>query len=168
MIIGAARALVGGWATAGRTLIGQYLGWIYAVIALAVLIGAGWGVWRVMSWREGFAEREAAVEAQRLAEKKLEAEIACEVGTECERRILRAASDGAAAVAAARKEAETAAEIERLRILAEGATAVARAQALEAAARKRANRWETQYQQAISSDGLCRAWSEMEVPCPTE
>ena len=168
MIPAGARALVSGWATVAGAFIKQYLGWLQALIALAVLVAAGWGVWRVMSWREGFQEREAAIEAQQLAEAKLAAELACEVGTECETRTLRAAQDGADAVTAARQAAADAAEVERLRLLAEGATAVARAQAVATEARKRADRWQAKYQEAVSSDAICRAWSEMEVPCPTE
>ena len=72
MIPAAARALVGGWATAGRALVTEYLGWIYAVIAIAVLLAAGWSVWRVMSWKAGYEAQQAAVAARDAALEELQ------------------------------------------------------------------------------------------------
>jgi len=158
MIPDAARVLVGGWATAGRALVAQYLGWIYAVIALAVLAGTGWGVWRVMSWREGFLERDVTVAA-------LKAEQSCDRGTACEARELRAASDGQAAVDKAVKDAAEAAEREQAKLAAEGQAAVERAQAAASVATVRLREAEARLRNSIATDVTCAAQAREPILC---
>lgn len=159
MIPAAARVLVGGWATAGKSLVGQYLSWIYAVIAAAVLVGAGWGVWRIMSWRTGFQEREAAVAA-------LAAEKACDAGSACAAMVLKMQADGSAAVEAARKAAQEAADAQAAKLAADGQAAVERATAAASEARVRQREAEARLRTAIVNDPTCSAQAREPLRCP--
>lgn len=158
MIPEAARALVGGWATAGRALVAQYLGWIYAAIAIAVLVGAGWSVWRVMSWRTGYLERDAAVAA-------LKAEKDCAEGSDCSARAYRQARDGLDAVERARQTAQEAAQREQAQIAAEGQAAVDRARAAASAATARLRDAEARLRNSISTDATCAAQAREPIRC---
>lgn len=158
MIPKAARALVTGWATAGKALVAQYLGIVYAIIAIAVLVAAGWSVWRVMSWRAGYLERDQAVAA-------LKAERECALGSDCSARAYQQARDGLDAVERARQTAQEAAEREQARIEKEGQAAVDLAEA--AARRATAARLaaEERLRRSIATDATCAAQAQEVIAC---
>ena len=158
MIGQASRALVGGWVTAGKAFVGQYLEIFYAIIAIAVLVAAGWSVWRVMSWREGYLEREAAVAA-------LAAEKQCALGSDCSSRALQQAQDGLDAVERTRATAAEAASKEQARIAAAGQAAVDRAQAAAAQATAGRIAAEERLRRAIANDATCAAQAREVIAC---
>lgn len=69
-----------------------------ALVVLVALVG-----WRVSAWHRAYQRLE-------VVEAELEAERECRAGTRCAVRLDRLATDGAAAVEAARKAAQEAAE----------------------------------------------------------
>ena len=158
MIPGAARALVGGWVTAGRAFVGQYVEIFYAVIAIAVLVLAGWSVWRVMSWRAGYLERDQAVAA-------LKAERECALGSDCSSRAYQQARDGLDAVETARQTAAEAAEREQARIAAEGQAAVDLAQAAARRATAARIAAEERLRRSIATDATCAAQAREPIVC---
>lgn len=158
MIPEAARTLVTGWATAGRALVAPYLGWIYVAVAVAVLAGVGWGVWRVMSWRAGFLERDAAVVA-------LQAEKDCDVGTACETRAIAEARAGQDAVDKARAAAQEAAQAQQAKLAADGRAAVERAQAAASVATVRLREAEARLRRSIATDATCAAQAQEPIRC---
>lgn len=154
----AARVVVGGWVTAGKALVAPVIGWIYAAIAVAVLAGAGWSVWRVMSWRAGFQEREAAVVA-------LAAEKACAAGTACAAMVTKMQADGSAAVETARKAAQEVADAQAAKLAADGQAAVDRATVAASEARVRQREAEARLRNAIATDATCAAQSSEVIAC---
>ena len=158
MILQGARAMLEGYATAARVAVAPYLDVIRLVASLAVVIATVVLVWRIHAWREGYLERDAAVAA-------LKAERACEAGTACAGRAVKAQADGQAAVAAAFRAAQEAARKEQARIAAEGQAAVERAQA--AAARATADRLkaEARLRESIATDASCAAQAREPIAC---
>lgn len=154
----AARVLVGGWATAGKALVAPVIGWVYAALAVAVLAGVGWGVWRIMSWHTGYEEREAAVAA-------LAAEKACEDGTACAAMVAKMQADGSAAVETARKAAQEAADAQAAKLAADGQAAVDRATAAASVARVRQREAEARLRNAIATDVSCAAQAREPIRC---
>ena len=158
MIPTPARALVGGWVTAGKAFVGQYVEIFYAIIAIAVLIAAGWSVWRVMSWKAGYEERDQAVAA-------LKAERECALGSDCSARAYRQAKDGLDAVETARRIAQEAAQAEQARIAKEGQAAVDLAEAAARRATAARIAAEERLRRSIATDATCAAQVQEVIAC---
>ena len=158
MILQGARAMLEGYATAARVAVAPYLDVIRLVASLAVVIATVVLVWRIHAWREGYLERDAAVAA-------LKAERACEAGTACAGRAVKAQADGQAAVAAAFRAAQEAARKEQARIAAEGQAAVERAEAARARAVADRLKAEARLRESIATDASCAAQAREPIAC---
>jgi len=137
-------------------------------IAIAGLVAIGLVIWRIAAWHSAYLEVDAAQAAQATAEAALKAETDCREGTACAQRIADARARGSQetgkAVTAALERARVAEEFRQ----AQAQAALDRAAAAARAARVKAAEWERRYQSAMSVDSICKAWSEQEVPCPTD
>lgn len=158
MIPQGARAALEGYATAARMAISPYLDVIRLVASIAVVIATVVLVWRIHAWREGYLERDAAVAA-------LKAEQACETGTACAGRAVKAKADGQAAVAAAFRAAQEAARKEQARVAAEGRAAVERAEAARARAVADRLKAEARLRESIATDASCAAQAREVIAC---
>ena len=158
MILHGARTALEGYATATRVAVAPYLDVIRLVASLAVVIGTVVLVWRIHAWREGYLERDAAVAA-------LKAERACETGTACAGRAVKARADGEAAVENAFRAAQEAAREAQARIAAEGQAAVERAQAATARAVADRLKAEARLRESIATDASCAAQAREPIRC---
>jgi len=117
--------------------------WQYRRIALYVVVAAlvAYLGWR--SWAYGAVKDELETVHATLA-----AELACEAGSECERRT----------IAAAREAEEKAAQA--------ASDALAGAMAREEAAQREASEWRRKFRAAQQENPECADWSRQPVRCP--
>jgi biopolymer transport protein ExbB/TolQ len=116
--------------------------WAWKLIGLALITAALWFAWnRLTSWH-------AAYEELPEVKKTLESELACEKGSECDKRSEERANKAAADAAQA------------------ASTAVAAAMAAEEATRREAAAWRDRFREAKQNSAPCATWAAQPVECP--
>lgn len=116
--------------------------WVIQLIALGVLIAACYfAVQRVRAWHDAYEELPTV-------KRSLDAELACEKGSTCDKKAEERANKAAAEAALA------------------ASTAVSGALAAEEAARREAAAWRARFKDARGASVACDAWANMKVECP--